>query len=453
MKRSRGIVVSAIASLGLVAAVVGAADSGEQAASERGREALTRGSYLPPAWGLDAYAKARRFLGPDAPDPESEPEGYAKAFNAYFGLHPAPYPNDGLPMGLRRARRRDGSDVGLQLDCLICHGGSIGGQSYVGLGNTQLDLDAVLKQLTVADGQVPPPILYTLNTARGTNNAGQIAVVLLSLRNPDLSFRKFPLLTGASLPELDTPPWWILKKKRTKYYDGRTPARATRSNMQFYLGSLSAQEFKDLEPTFQDIDAYLMSLEPPKYPFAVDAAKAGRGREVFEANCVRCHGTYGEGWTYPNKIVPLDIVGTDPTRAKGISDRFIDHYNSSWFGEVDKADEVMTGYQAPPLDGLWATAPYLHNGSVPTLYHLLKSSARPSRFLRPPSTDFEHYDAERVGWKFEEVSGARPSGLSRPETMSLYDTSRWGLGNGGHTFGDKLSEEERTDLIEYLKTL
>lgn len=346
MKRGRRIVVFAAVALGLLAAVGGEPD--KRTAAERGREALTRGSYLPAAWGLDAYKNARRFLGPDAPDPESDSDGYAKAFNAYFGLHPAPYPNDDLPMGLRLAPRRNGSGVGLQLDCLICHGGSIGGTSYVGLGNTQLDLDAVLKQFTAADGQMPPPILYTLNTARGTNNAGQIAVVLLSLRNPDLSFRKFPLLTGSSLPELDTPPWWILKKKRTKYYDGRTPARATRSNLQFFLGNLSLRQFRELEPTFQDIDAYLMSLEPPKYPFALDAAKADRGRAVFEANCVRCHGTYGERWTYPNKVVPLDVIGTDPARAKGLSDRFIDHYNSTWFAEVDKADEVMTGYQAPP---------------------------------------------------------------------------------------------------------
>ena len=66
----------------------------------------------------------------------------------------------------------------------------------------------------------------------------------------------------------------------------------------------------------------------------------------------------------------------------------------------------MIGYQAPPLDGIWATAPYLHNGSVPTLYHLLKSSDRPARFRRPPSTDFEHYDQVKVGWKFEPVTDA-----------------------------------------------
>ena len=113
----------------------------------------------------------------------------------------------------------------------------------------------------------------------------------------------------------------------------------------------------------------------------------------------------------------------------------------------------MTGYQAPPLNGIWATAPYLHNGSVPTLATLLKSPDRPARFKRPPSTDFEHYDKVHLGWKFEVVTEPPSPGLSPFEAKFLYDTSRFGLGNSGHTFGDKLSDGERMDLIEYLKTL
>ena len=124
-------------------------------------------------------------------------------------------------MGLRRSTWPDGRP-GLALDCMVCHGGSIGGQSLVGLGNTTLDLKGLLTDLTVADGQKPPVSVFHLNTARGTNNAGQISAVLLSVRNEDLSLRRLPMLTGAWLPELDTPPWWNLGKKRTKYYDGRT---------------------------------------------------------------------------------------------------------------------------------------------------------------------------------------------------------------------------------------
>jgi cytochrome c peroxidase len=176
---------------------------------------------------------------------------------------------------------------------------------------------------------------------------------------------------------------------------------------------------------------------------------------VFEKTCARCHGTYGADRSYPSKIVPIDVVGTDPERFRGISDRAVAHYNSTWFGEVHPVATERIGYQAPPLDGLWATAPYLHNGSVPTLHALLKSSTRPRRFTRPPSTDFENYDRQNVGWKFREVSDQEASSQKRTphEAHFIYDTSRFGLGNGGHTFGDRLGEDQRMDLVEYLKTL
>src|SRR5207253_5452636 len=185
-------------------------------------------------------------------------------------------------------------------------------------------------------------------------------------------------------------------------------------------------------------------------------ARAARGRTVFAKTCVRCHGTYGPGGRYPNKIIPLDVIGTDPARSLGLSDRLVAHYNSTWLGAVHPVNPERAGYQAPPLDGIWATAPYLHNGSVPTLHALLQSSTRPQRFTRPPATDFEHYDTVHVGWKFTEVSADDLASTARRSPFQakfLVDTGRFGLSNGGHTFGDRLTEEQRIDLIEYLKTL
>lgn len=422
-------------------------------AVERGRVAMTSTGYLKPAWREDAYRQAGELWGKEAPASDTPPEAYAAAFNRRYGLHPAPYPNDGLPMGLRRGNGPDGSKAGLQIDCLVCHGGSIGGTSYVGLGNTTLDLKSLFDDLTRADGRPIPPSLFTLNTTRGTVNAGQMAAVLLSLHNPDLSRRTFPLPLGANLPELDVPAWWHLGRKQTMYYDGRTDARSVRTNMQFLLGEKSLQELKDLEPTFRDIQAFLTSLEPPRYPFPIDAARAAHGEAVFAKNCAKCHGTYGPNGRYPNTIVELKVIGTDPARALGLSDRLVAHYNSTWLGEDYPADSPMVGYQAPPLDGIWATAPYLHNGSVPTLATLLKSSDRPARFTRPPSTDFAHYDRVNVGWKFGRVAAPPPPSIPAHQARFIYDTARFGLGNGGHTFGDKLTDAERGDVIEYLKTL
>ena len=421
------------------------------AAAERGRIALTQRGYLQPGWTDTAYEKAGQFWGPGAPDPKTEPEKYARAFEARYGLNPAPFANDGFPLGLRKGVRSNGEPSGISIDCMTCHGGSIGGQSYVGLGNSQLDFKRLALEMNKADGKRLPPTIIVDNSARGTVNAGMFSAILLSVRNSDLSTRRFPLPLGVNLPELDTPPWWNLAKKETMYYDGRTPAESVRTNMQFLLGEKSLDELKALEPAFRDIQAYFKSLKPPVYPFAIDRAKADRGFAVFTANCEKCHGTYGETEEYPNVIVPLKEIGTDPARAVGLTDRFIAHYNSTWLGEEHPAEIEVIGYQAPPLDGVWATAPYLHNGSVPTLELLLNSSKRPSKFLRPPSTDFVNYDQVNVGWKFETVES--PKTLSDDQKHAFFDSSRFGLGTGGHTFGDKLSDEQRSDLIEYLKTL
>jgi len=367
-------------------------------AAERGRLALLQHSYLKAEWKIAAYRNAWKLWGTPAPVPEKDPEGYARAFALHYGLHPAPYPNEGLPMGLRWSQQPDGTKTGIQLDCMACHGGSIGGKSYVGLANTQVDYDLLFGDLFRADGRRVPLVPFTINTARGTTNAGMMAVVLLSVRNPDLSRRGFPMLLGANLPELDAPPWWNLKHKKTMYYDGRFPAASVRANMQFLLGEKTLEQFQALEPTFRDIQAYLLSLQPPKYPLAIVAARAERGKAVFEQTCARCHGTYGASRSYPSKIVPLDVIGTDPARSLGISGRAVEHYNATWFGEGYAVDTERIGYQAPPLDGIWASAPYLHNGSVPTLHALLKSSTRPGRFSRPPSTDFElRHTASRLG--------------------------------------------------------
>src|SRR5262249_35776361 len=150
-----------------------------------------------------------------------------------------------------------------------------------------------------------------------------------------------------------------------------------RTLMQFMLSPLTPPSaFEKEEPTFADIRAYLLTLQPPKYPFPIDRDLAAKGQKVFEQTCSRCHGSYGEKWTYPNRIVPIDEIGTDRTRFAGLPRDYGEYYNKSWFAQEkhgwfgDDYKGIWTaGYQAPPLDGIWATAPYFHNGSVPTVYH------------------------------------------------------------------------------------
>jgi mono/diheme cytochrome c family protein len=425
-------------------------------AAERGEKALLGRAFNPANWTLDAYKKAGQRWGDQAKVP---PERYAAAFRERYGLHPAPYPNGDYPMGLREAPGLFGK--GLVSDCLLCHGGSILGKSYVGLGNSSLDIQALFEDLNGASG-LPARTPFPFANVRGTSEAGSMSVYLLSLREPDLRLRggKIDLDLRENLCE-DVPAWWLLKKKPTMYHTGSGDARSVRSLMQFLMGSLNPPAvFEKEEATFRDIQAYLLSLQPPKYPFPINEALAHKGEALFTQHCARCHGTYGDGGTYPNKIVPLDVIGTDPTRHRGISEAFTAYYNKSWFAHEQPgwlADEYparqTAGYQAPPLDGIWATAPYFHNGSVPTVYQVLNSKSRLKIFTRSYRTDQESYDPVKLGWKVQALDRGADPQWPAIERRKVYDTTQPGRGNGGHTFGDKLTEAERMAVIEYLKTL
>lgn len=428
------------------------ASADEQDAAARGKQALLGRAFNLAPWSLDAYANAWKHWQPRH---DSAPDAYDQAFQAHYGLHPAPYDNGRLPMGLR-----DGAGLfgkGLTTDCLVCHGGSILGRSYVGLGNSAVDVQSLFEDLAVASG-LPGKLPFTFAHVRGTNEAGTMAVYLLARREADLKIRlkarEFPLHDEQCE---DTPAWWLLKKKKNMYHTGTTNAHSVRSIMQFMLASMHGPAvFEREEATFRDIRAYILSLEAPKYPFAIDRALAHRGEQLFTKNCARCHGTYGPDWTYPSKVVPIDVIGTDRNRYEGIAAEVGEFYNQSWFAR-EKGDGYKVvapvGYQAPPLDGVWATAPYLHNGSVPTLYDMLNSRTRPRIFTRSYRTDADAYDAVKVGWKVQVLEHGPPADAPRHEQRKVYDTTRPGRGNAGHTFGDDLSEAERWAVIEYLKTL
>ena len=96
-------------------------------------------------------------------------------------------------------------------------------------------------------------------------------------------------------------------------------------------------------------------------------------------------------------------------------------------------------YLARPLDGVWATGPYLHNGSVPSLWHLLHPDQRPKTFI----TGNREYDPAKVGY-------------STTGNGWTFDTSQPGNSNIGHEgtrYGTSLEENQKDALIEYLKTI
>jgi hypothetical protein len=438
----------------LLAALAATVTASGPTAAQRGYEALTRRAFNPAIWNYSDYENVWRRWGL-----KEKPAEYAKAFAERYGLHAAPYPNGELPMGLRETKGLLGGR-GITNDCMICHGGSIFGKSYIGLGNAALDIEALFAEMFGLQGGARKA-LFPFCNVRGTSEAAAMAVFLLSIRDEDLKLRAPPLDLGlrADLCE-DVPPWWHLKRKKTIYADGGTDSRSVRTLMQFTLSPLATpRQFPELEPTFKDIREYLLTIEAPKYPLPIDERRAAEGKVLFKQNCERCHGTYGAvGW-YPNKIIELDEIGADPVRAIALTERAKDHYLKTWFGQETAPDgkplthRLTRGYQAPPLDGIWATAPYLHNGSAPTVYDVLNSTSRPARFTRSYRTNEDDYDPVKLGWKVTLVKQPPPADLPDIEKRKIYDTSLPGRGNQGHAFGDCLTDAERYAIIEYLKTL
>jgi len=168
---------------------------------------------------------------------------------------------------------------------------------------------------------------------------------------------------------------------------------------------------------------------------------AAKGQPLYEKYCSECHDV---GAARTSKVIPIDEIGTDRER--------LDTWTKA---AADQANEVVKslginrpnmvknqGYCSPPLDGLWMRAPYLHNGSVPTLRDLLEPVEKRTKVFY---VGYDVYDpvnggfvtrgpqAERKGWK--------------------HDVNVRGDGNQGHNYGTGLTDVEKISLVEYMKTL
>ncbi len=191
------------------------------------------------------------------------------------------------------------------------------------------------------------------------------------------------------------------------------------------------------------ITEYAKRTPAPSYPFPIDQDLAAAGNTVFQAACASCHSESGD---HVGRPLPLAEVGTS-------SDR-MDTWGKEYAVQANRIVKEMglerrglveqdpTGYNIPHLDGLWLRAPYLHNGSVPTLRDLLKpADERPVQFYR----GYDVLDPVNVGF----IS----HGPEAEKVGTLYDTSRKGNRNFGHEFGTTLDTESKDALLEYLKTL
>lgn len=358
------------------------------------------------------------------------------------------------------------------MSCLACHQGSVAGRVIPGAPNTRYALETLteeVRQVKLRQGKALGHmdlggLLMPLGTTNGTTNAVMFGVALMQHRDPDLSIVRKPPRFDLAHHDMDAPAWWHYAKRQRIYADAFAP-KGHRMLMQFLLVKENGPEkFREWEGEFRDIEAWLESLEPPAWDGPVDGVLAERGRGLFATHCADCHGTYdgprdGPGRTYPERMVAIDEVGTDRVRFDSLEVKDRRALNVSWFAEEGGIEgiDAPDGYVAPPLDGIWASAPYFHNGSVPTLWHLLHPEKRPAVWRRvdaaPEGDSDRGYDRARVGLAVETADSLDLKSLSSAERRTWFDTRRHGKGAGGHLYPDLLDEGEKDAVLEYLKTL
>jgi len=247
----------------------------------------------------------------------------------------------------------------------------------------------------------------------------------------------------------------------------------------------------------EPLNPFIDNLPPPPYPFgSVDLARAREGKTLFKTKCATCHTPRNQ------TIYPAATLGVDPNRT--LVNTSVSRYGlaalvmeacriyglnnqgkpgadwcvpkGDWQARLDeyfrdtprRVAEGTNGYKADMLHGIWAQAPYLHNGSVPTLGQLLCPATRPRRFLRGNV----YYDEALVGFEWSERPKAR-YGPNDTMLIKEYDTTIPGKANTGHAYGadlcadtgglDPIADRKEIEtrllrspvgaLLAYLKTL
>jgi hypothetical protein len=267
----------------------------------------------------------------------------------------------------------------------------------------------------------------------------------------------------------DLPSVWYQKAREGMqlHWDGNNTSVQERNLSAAFAASMPTTLDKC---NLRRVARYLETLAPPPFPAArIDRALAERGKPIYDEHCARCHGAPSPPFRAAGMgervgtVVPLGKIGTDPARFDSYTPELARSQNLL-YAEFPLADSQgcpgdpgardyparfthfrkTDGYASSPLDGIWLRAPYLHNGSVPTLRALLAPSAeRPRVFW----IGYDVYDYKDVGF-ITQGPAAEAEGWR-------YDTAVTANGNRGHegrVYGTELSADEKDALIEYLKT-
>lgn len=198
------------------------------------------------------------------------------------------------------------------------------------------------------------------------------------------------------------------------------------------------------------IENWLLDLAPPAFPFAVDQALVEQGKPIYQKYCSACHGASGTDFSGKKvgTVEPIDAIGTDRWRLDNYTRTVAINQAMLYAGDERyrfKRFHKTNGYANMPLDGIWLRAPYLHNGSVPTLHDLLKpAEQRPQVFYR--GNDL--YDATKVGF-VSDIAEEKGRHYFRFDTRVDGNGS---YGHEGYDYGTELKADQKQALLEYLKT-
>jgi hypothetical protein len=252
----------------------------------------------------------------------------------------------------------------------------------------------------------------------------------------------WPMDHDNSVGTSDYPAIWNQRPREGMqlHWDGNNSSVEER-NKSAALGAGVTPATIDLD-RLKRIEDWLLDFKAPAYPYAVNADLASKGEAIYRQHCSSCHDF---GSALIGKVTPIQEIGTDPSRLDSYTYTLASNQNTLYAGYPWRFSHFRktNGYANMPLDGIWLRAPYLHNGSVPTLRDLLEPpDKRPKEFYR----GYNVFDQKNVGF----ISNVASEGSTQ---FFRFDTSLPGNSNSGHVYGTNLSAEEKDAIVEYMKRL
>jgi mono/diheme cytochrome c family protein len=258
--------------------------------------------------------------------------------------------------------------------------------------------------------------------------------------NPYKVLLRLDMQHDRTVGTVDLPSLWNQRIRRDLWlhWDGNNNSVEER-NKSAAIGAGATPDSLDLAAMAR-VEEWIMDLKAPAYPAErIDATKAAQGAVTYQRECAGCHDI---GGARTGQVTPVAEVGTDRERVDSFTPALAAGMNTIGEGKPWKFSHFRKtdGYANMPLDGIWLRAPYLHNGSVPTLRALLFPETRPAEFYRA----YDVYDWTDVGFVSSGADAAREG--------VLFSTRERGNSNSGHLYGTALDAATREALLEFLKT-